>query len=150
MAEPPTDKDTATDAKATKPAGATSAATTPGSRPMTARENEKDMAVIGDEDTVMGFGLAGVKYLVTVYDDTENTEIVFSLKDFMKIPEIGFVIITQSIAERIRSELEILKLDKPLYPIFIELPDKHGTVPDHVDPIRELIRRAIGMEVVKN
>ncbi len=71
------------------------------------------------------------------------------INEFINKPNIGFIIITQQIAERIREELEKLKLEKSLYPIFIELPDKTGELTDRVDPIRLLIRRAIGMEVVK-
>ena len=40
-------------------------------------------------------------------------------------------------------------MDKALYPIIIELPDKTGELPGRIDPIKLLIRRAIGMEVVK-
>jgi vacuolar-type H+-ATPase subunit F/Vma7 len=40
--------------------------------------------------------------------------------------------------------------EKPLYPIFIELPDKRGELPERVDPIKVLIRRAIGMEITKS
>ena len=57
--------------------------------------------------------------------------------------------ITQQIAETIRPELERLKIEKTLYPIFIELPDKTGELEGRVDPIKLLIKRAIGMEVVK-
>ena len=112
--------------------------------------NCKQIAVIGDEDTVIGFGLTGVKYLTTVSTDSDNKEILTSISEYIETPGIGFVIITQSLAERIRTDFERLKLDKPLYPIFIELPDKAGELADRVDPIKTLIRRAIGMEIVKN
>ena len=108
------------------------------------------MRLFGDEDTVIGFGLTGVKYLTTVSTDSDNKEILTSISEYIETPGIGFVIITQSLAERIRTDFERLKLDKPLYPIFIELPDKAGELADRVDPIKTLIRRAIGMEIVKN
>jgi V/A-type H+-transporting ATPase subunit F len=110
----------------------------------------KQIAVIGDEDTVIGFGLTGIKYLTAITPDSDNNEIILKIKGYIKNDEIGFVIITQSIAERIRPEFERLKQDKPLYPIFIELPDKRGELAERIDPIKILIRRAIGMEIVKS
>ncbi len=110
----------------------------------------KQIAVIGDEDTVIGFGLTGIKYLTTITPESDNNEIILKIKGYIKNEEIGFVIITQSIAERIRPEFERLKQDKPLYPIFIELPDKRGELAERIDPIKILIRRAIGMEIVKS
>ena len=112
-------------------------------------EQSKKIAVIGDEDTVIGFGLTGIKYLSIVTESTDNKEIIQFVKESIENPEIGFVLVTEQVAERIRSDFERLKQDKPLYPIFIELPNKRGGVPNRVDPIKTLIRRAIGMEIVK-
>lgn len=111
---------------------------------------EKEIAVIGDEDTCIGFSLAGIKHITAINENVEKVEILMEIKGYMKTPEIGFIIITQKIAELVRTELEKLKGEKELYPIFIELPDKHGEAPDRTDPIKLLIRRAIGMEVIKN
>jgi len=117
--------------------------------PAKSYELSKKIAVIGDEDTIIGFGLTGIKYLAIITDTAENSEIIQVVKESIENPEIGFVLITEQVAERIRTEFERLKQDKPLYPIFIELPNKRGGVPDRVDPIKTLIRRAIGMEIVK-
>lgn len=114
-----------------------------------AKNVRREIAVIGDEDTVIAFGLTGIKQLITIDDKSDNMEIINSIKKFIENSDIGFVILTQSIAERIREDFERLKQEKSLYPIFIELPDKHGEMPDRVDPIKILIRRAIGMDVVK-
>lgn len=112
-------------------------------------EQSKKIAVIGDEDTIIGFGLTGIKYLSIVTESVENKEIIQFVKESIENPDIGFVLITEQVAERIRSDFERLKQDKPLYPIFIELPNKRGSVPNRVDPIKTLIRRAIGMEIIK-
>ncbi|WP_455392961.1 V-type ATP synthase subunit F [[Eubacterium] cellulosolvens] len=127
-----------------KPTSASKSSTSKG------QQREKQIAVIGDEDTVIGFGLTGIKYLTTINGDTEDKDILNSISEYLTTPGIGFIIITQSVAERIRAKFELLKHEKPLYPIFIELPDKHGELPDRIDPIKTLIRRAIGMEIVKD
>lgn len=111
---------------------------------------DKEIAVMGDEDTVLGFGLVGIKHLIVIHEEQDEKEIMSIVRDLIEKPEIGFILITQKTAERIRTDLEKLKLQKSLYPIFIEIPDKHGELPDREDPIKNLIRRAIGMEVIKN
>lgn len=98
---------------------------------------------------MIGFGLIGIKHLATITDSSNEKEIISVMKEFIETPKIGFILITQSIAERIRPDFEKLKLEKPLYPIIIELPDKHGELTEREDPIRILIKRAIGMDVVK-
>ena len=113
-------------------------------------DSNKQIAVIGDEDTAIGFGLTGIKYLTVIYENTDDKEIMDHIKKYIQNQRLGFVLINQGIAERIRHNFEQLKLTKPLYPIFIEIPDKHGELPDREDPIKSLIRRAIGMEITKN
>jgi V/A-type H+-transporting ATPase subunit F len=139
----------ASSAKVAHDASTSTSASAPSSSRIKKSDKNKKIAVIGDDDTVIGFGLTGIKYLTTISEDTDNSEIILSIKGYIKNDEIGFIILTQSIAERIRPEFERIKLDKTLYPIFIELPDKRGELPDRVDPIKSLIRRAIGMEIVK-
>jgi V/A-type H+-transporting ATPase subunit F len=111
---------------------------------------KREIAVIGDEDTVIAFGLTGIKHLISVKDVSNDKEILKSIISLIENPEIGFIILTQPIAESIRDDFERIKQEKTLYPIFIEIPDKKGEMADIVDPIKILIRRAIGMDVVKN
>jgi vacuolar-type H+-ATPase subunit F/Vma7 len=113
-------------------------------------DSNKQIAIIGDEDTVIGFGLTGVKHLSPISTDDQDDEIIAIIKEYIQNSKIGFVLITQNVAERVRHTFELLKQAKALYPIFIELPDKHGELPDREDPIKTLIRRAIGMEISKN
>ena len=86
---------------------------------MVATENTKNIAVVGDEDTVIGFGLAGIKHKIVVEKGTDKIEILNSIKGLIKTPGVGFIIITQQIAETIRPEHERLKIEKTLYPIFL-------------------------------
>ena len=81
----------------------------------------KQIAIIGDEDTVIGFGLTGVKYLSPISDSDSDDELIMVIKEYIQNNKIGFVLITQNVAERVRQVFEIIKQTKPLYPIFIEL-----------------------------
>jgi V/A-type H+-transporting ATPase subunit F len=106
----------------------------------------KNIAVIGDKDTTLGFAMAGIKQLYSIETGQEAKKAVESC---LSNPDIGIVIITERLADNIREEIDKLKLDKTLYPIIIEIPDKKGEIPGRKDPISLLIKRAIGVEVTK-
>jgi V/A-type H+-transporting ATPase subunit F len=99
------------------------------------------ISVIGDPDTVIGFGLAGIGDVREVKEE----EIELFLEE---LSESMIIIITERIAEKIRSRIdEIESKKKGVTPIIIEVPDKSGKIVKEVDPLRELIRRAIGVEM---
>ena len=107
----------------------------------------KKVAVIGDKDTALGFAMTGVKNIDIVSPDQK--EALNALEQNVKNTEIGIIIITERVADCIRDEIDKLKIDKTLYPIIIEIPDKQGEIPGRQDPISLLIKRAIGVEVTK-
>ncbi len=107
----------------------------------------KKVAVIGDKDTTLGFAMAGVKDLFVMEPGEKGAQHL--LERCLADTEIGIVIITERIADRIREDIDKLKFDKELYPIIIEIPDKQGEIPGRKDPISLLIKRAIGVEVSK-
>jgi V/A-type H+-transporting ATPase subunit F len=80
-----------------------------------------DVVVIGDRTTVTGFRLAG---------------------------SVGVVVITERIADKHRETLLRMGREKKgLAPIVVEIPDLTGPVKREKDPIKELIRRALGAEI---
>lgn len=101
------------------------------------------LSVIGDFDTVTGFRLAGIK---DAYEVEEPAEAVDLLKDIIKNEEIGIIIITEKIADSIRDETKEL-FEGRITPLMVEIPDKNGPIEKKKDPIKELIRRAVGVEV---
>lgn len=101
------------------------------------------IGVIGDFETVTGFRLAGIK---DAYEVEELSEAVDLLKGIVKNEEIGLIIITEKIADDIRDEIKEL-FEKRITPLLVEIPDKNGPIEKKRDPIKELIRRAVGVEV---
>ncbi len=101
------------------------------------------VSVIGDMDTVMGFALTGIKDLYTV-KDTEDAK--RALAELMQNPDIGVVIITERYADSLREDIRRFREERPLYPLIIEIQDKNGKI-DREDPIRLLIKRAVGIDV---
>ena len=61
-------------------------------RPKRGKSDGKQIAIIGDEDTVIGFGLTGIKYLTTVTSDFDKSELILTIKGHIKNDEIGFVV----------------------------------------------------------
>lgn len=91
--------------------------------------------VIGDEDTVLGFQLLGFNrnFIPKNYDE---------LRKFIDglIGEKDILIITEKLFE---SAKEFLKEKKSLYPIFISIPDKHGSMMKHES--RDIIKEIMGV-----
>ncbi len=101
------------------------------------------VSVIGDKDTVMGFALTGIKDLYVVEDGEEAKQ---ALSELMQNPDIGLVIITERYAHSLKENIRRWREEKPLYPLIIEIQDKSGKM-DREDPIRMLIKRAVGIDV---
>ncbi|MCQ6254713.1 V-type ATP synthase subunit F [Methanocaldococcus sp.] len=95
------------------------------------------IGVIGDRETATGFRLAG---LTDVYEVKNKEEAIKALKDLENNDNIAFIIITERIAENLKDEI------KNINKYIVEIPDKYGKI-ERVDPIKELIRKAIGVTI---
>ncbi|AEG18980.1 V-type ATP synthase subunit F [Methanobacterium paludis] len=102
------------------------------------------VAVMADSDTVTGFKLGGVKegYPIKDMEEAEKT-----LKELVK-KDFSIIIITEKIADGIRETIDKFTKASTL-PMIIEIPDKTGSIKRESDPMRELIKRVIGVEMVK-
>ena len=60
---------------------------------------------------------------------------------------VGLVIVTERVADENRKIIDDHKESKRITPIVVEVPDVKGPIDREIDPIRELIRRAIGADV---
>ncbi|KAK7084151.1 V-type proton ATPase subunit F [Halocaridina rubra] len=108
----------------------------------------KLIAVIGDEDTCVGFLLGGIGEInkkrepnfLVVDKNTSVQEIEEVYKKFMKREDIDIILINQNIAEQIRHVIDTDN-DNPL-PAVLEIPSK-----DHpYDPTKDsVLRRAKGL-----
>lgn len=101
-----------------------------------------ELVVIGDEDTRTGFKLAGITR--TYPGDEAKTH----LEEILQDDTIGIIMINERFAEENR---EILNRDrkekKRLTPIIVEIPDRTGPIKREIDPIQQLIRRALGAQI---
>jgi V/A-type H+-transporting ATPase subunit F len=104
----------------------------------------KNIAVMADPDTVTGFMLGGIKegYPVKNMEEAEET------LDKLMNSDFSIIIITEQIGEELRTTIDKLTKEKIL-PMIIEIPDKSGSIERESEPLRELIKRVIGVEMVK-
>jgi V/A-type H+-transporting ATPase subunit F len=95
--------------------------------------------IIGDEDSILGFGMVGVKG--SVVKDQEHAEKVFH--QVLEDSDIGVIIITERAADLIRP-LVNRQLFTQQFPLLVEIPDREG--PSEGRPgIREMVNAAIGI-----
>ncbi len=102
------------------------------------------IAVVGDQDTVTGFALAGATY-THIY--TTKEEALAKLGEFLASDEIGLVLITHRIVEELGYEFRRMMRAKRLLPLVLRISDKTGYVPK-VDELREIIKRTVGAEIM--
>lgn len=91
--------------------------------------------------TLTGMRLSGVEGVVV----HEREEILKELAKVKKNRDIGIILITELLAERVKLELDEIKISSIL-PIIVEIPDRHGTrrPPDF---LTKYIRESIGLKI---
>ena len=98
-------------------------------------------SIIGDEDTVLGFGMVGVTGKVA--SDTEGAKRAFSA--IIEDKETSIIIITERVADMIRPIVDKYLFTES-FPLIVEIPDRGGTKPGRPG-IREMVNAAIGLKL---
>jgi V/A-type H+-transporting ATPase subunit F len=102
-----------------------------------------DIVVIGDEDTVVGFRLAGVVDSLVHENPAETDRFI---RDCLQ-RDVGVVVITDRVAAEVSELLGRLRSEKGrVKPIFVEIPDKRGPL-EAEDRLQQLVRRVVGAEI---
>lgn len=96
--------------------------------------------VIADEDTVLGFSLAGVQgIIVSTEEETRKT-----FEQVTRQEDIGIVVITERVAQHIRDAVDkwVVGGGRPL---LVEIPDSQGPQEGRRTP-HEFVKSAIGVK----
>lgn len=96
-----------------------------------------DIAVIGDDETGLGFGLAGIRRFYAL-EGLKKGDLEAIIKD------CGILIVTEKAHDSLKDDLSRLLEGKSL-PLLVEIPDKHGTT--RGDVFAQLTKKAIGVEL---
>jgi V/A-type H+-transporting ATPase subunit F len=97
--------------------------------------------VIGDEDTVLGFRLAGVEGKVV--ESPEETR--KALEEAFQVEDMGVIVITERAAKPIRGLVDQY-IYKTTFPLIIEIPDRSGPIEGR-GSVRDVIRKAVGVHL---
>ncbi len=96
---------------------------------------------IGDPDTAAGFRLAGVP--VRIATTPEQTRA--AVDEAAALPEYGVLIITEALADGIRSYIEAIRHGRER-PLIVEVPGPGGPLPGR-RTLREFVQEAVGMRI---
>lgn len=100
------------------------------------------MYLISDNrDTLVGMRLAGIKGIVV--SDKKDAEKAFDI--LINKKEVGILLITEKVAEYIRSKVNYVK-QKMNSPLIVEIPDRHGSTKNE-DYITGYVRDSIGIKI---
>ncbi len=97
------------------------------------------IALIGDEDTINGFMLAGVKHSIKYREDKLE-------EDLKKFSEAKVLVFTEKVGEQLRKTGLIDKIENT----YLEIPDKTGSSGQAMQKISNLFESAIGIALKEN
>ncbi len=100
-----------------------------------------NITVIGDNETVTGFRLAGIRSAYSVKTQTIKEVLGKVLSD----GKTEIIVITENFANFLREDIE--KIKERGRPIIVEVPDKNGPQGYAQKSIQEIIKRAVGIEI---
>jgi V/A-type H+/Na+-transporting ATPase subunit F len=97
--------------------------------------------IIGDEDSVLGFGMVGVLgYTVRNAKEAES-----AFREALADSDNGIIIITERTAELIRLQVDRYMFTEQ-FPLIVEIPDRLGKITGKPD-IRTMVNEAIGISL---
>jgi V/A-type H+/Na+-transporting ATPase subunit F len=99
------------------------------------------LMVIGNQDAVWGFALAGVRGRIVTTAEELNRALDAALAD----KEIGIVLVTEDAANLARQRVDTAMV-RSTVPLVVEIPGPAGPRPDR-PPLSEVIRRTIGVRI---
>ena len=99
------------------------------------------LKVVGDIITVRGIGFAGIDGAVA--ETPEETRA--AIRRFLGEPDVGLVLVAQSLADKLGSEFDAYKVRRQ-FPLVLNIPDSTGAGRDAGD-IEALVQKALGLRL---
>jgi V/A-type H+-transporting ATPase subunit F len=106
-------------------------------------EKKYRIAMVGNEQLVLGFKLAGVveSYVISGQQHAEST-----LKKLLERGDVGIIIMSSGVKRQVRDRRLMETIDESILPLVVEVPEKGEGVTEE-DTLRNLILRAIGIDI---
>lgn len=103
------------------------------------------IASITDSTTATGLKLMGIEETYEIERANEAEKILDKLS---KEKEIGIIIITERLAQKIEEKIGEFQEEKSgITPILIGIPSKEGPIRERREEIDKLVKRAVGIKV---
>jgi len=99
------------------------------------------LLVIGNQDAVWGFALAGVRGQIATTAEELNRALDSALAD----KEVGIVLVTEDVADLDRQRVDALRVRSAI-PLVVEIPGPGGPRPGRPS-LSEVVRRTIGVRI---
>ena len=96
---------------------------------------------IGDEETSLGFKLAGIAEVYTEEPDKSAP----LLRTLAEDQDLAVLIITEEVAKANSDLIRRMRLEP--YPVIIEVPGKKAKYESAEDKVRSLIKMALGIDI---
>ncbi|MBS3793362.1 MAG: V-type ATP synthase subunit F [Candidatus Thorarchaeota archaeon] len=101
-----------------------------------------EISAIGDRDTITGLKMAGVQRCTIPKSPQETRN---ALHEYFRDPSIGLILITEPLTTEV--EDTIMELSEAPVPVILLIPDRSGATGAYEAMLKELIRKAIGIEI---
>jgi V/A-type H+/Na+-transporting ATPase subunit F len=98
-------------------------------------------AIIGDEETVLSFGMVGVSGKVATSPDEAET----AFQEILEDKNVGIIIVTENVADMMRATVDKY-LFTVSFPLIVEVPDRKGAKPGRPG-FKEMVNAAIGIKL---
>lgn len=96
---------------------------------------------VGDEETSLGFKLAGISEVYTEEPEKAGT----ILRKVSEDPELAILIITEEVAKANSDLIKRIRMNP--YPVIIEVPGKKAQYESAENKVQALIKMALGIDL---
>lgn len=101
----------------------------------------KSYLISDNRDTALAFRLAGISNCIV----HQKQEIIKLFNSLIEDENIGIIILTEIIMDKIKQEVEYVKSNRNK-PLIIEIPDRHGSKKEQGN-ITKYIRDSVGIKI---
>ncbi len=102
------------------------------------------LAAVGDEETITWLRLAGIR---EVYQIDDVNDAFSTFRQLIKRKDIAVIFTTPEIIRHDSLKDLLKEAARQTYPIILELPSVEEIEEEGADPIREMIKYAIGVDI---
>jgi len=104
------------------------------------------IAAVGDSETLLGFRLAGVQ--TTFETDASGSDADAVLSQALAAPGVGIVIVSQDVFEAASAKMRKSAEDSTK-PVVVVIPGKKTKTAQGSANLAQLVKRAIGVDIMK-